>query len=512
MFLLCIAYDMRNSYSSHSPPVQSVAGANRPLAKQPSFTPNDGARARTSSRPLHRYHTQDIRGDQHETRGAGSMRSPSSNPNFSYHRDQPSPMLGESDEFNEDNEYSDDDYGDDYPPGDFDMWDLPPWLSELDDSTPARTEAQALKEYEDLRRAEEIKMMEEKVKQTKEEVMKKAAEAERMAEEVRIREEETRKKEMEMKQKEEELQRREKELEQRELEERKRREQEAKQKEEERKREEEERRRKEREAKEKENERKLDEELKRRAEAAETSRLQEKARMEGFRKEQDEVRRRTEDRKRQDSMGSSSSARYSQTSASSRTSSTPTPTPTPSTKPGAWKSANPSQSGATPSSGTSTTPTDHETQSAKERAWARRQAEFAKEQQEKFLRDQERQQRLHATQESKTMSKEEVEKLFAEHERQWNKVATMDMISWNIIPWPTFKYPNGPEDLTRPAISAYVLSPLYPTDRSKTEKDRVKEQIRRWHPDRFDTRMLPKMYFHDCKTRLTRTFIPTPAL
>ncbi|OCH83905.1 hypothetical protein OBBRIDRAFT_742502 [Obba rivulosa] len=94
---------------------------------------------------------------------------------------------------------------------------------------------------------------------------------------------------------------------------------------------------------------------------------------------------------------------------------------------------------------------------------------------------------------SKILSKEEVMKLFEEHERRWAKLQTMEMLSWQAFPWPIFKRPDGPDDLTTPAISAYVLSPHHPSDAKKAPKDRIKEHIRRWHPDRFDTKLLPKV-------------------
>jgi hypothetical protein len=39
-----------------------------------------------------------------------------------------------------------------------------------------------------------------------------------------------------------------------------------------------------------------------------------------------------------------------------------------------------------------------------------------------------------------------------------------------------------------------MQSPLYPDkDKSRTPKDRIKEHIKRWHPDRFETKLLPKV-------------------
>lgn len=91
------------------------------------------------------------------------------------------------------------------------------------------------------------------------------------------------------------------------------------------------------------------------------------------------------------------------------------------------------------------------------------------------------------------LTKEEVVKLFEEHERRWKKLQTMDILSWHTFPWPVFKRPDGPDDLTTYAIGAYVLSPHHPSDEKKAAKDRIKEHIRRWHPDRFETKLLLKV-------------------
>ncbi|KAF8881248.1 hypothetical protein BD779DRAFT_1445686 [Infundibulicybe gibba] len=92
------------------------------------------------------------------------------------------------------------------------------------------------------------------------------------------------------------------------------------------------------------------------------------------------------------------------------------------------------------------------------------------------------------------MSKEDVIQLFDTHERQWTRLATLDELRWESFPWPMLKKPSVPEEITSVAISAYILSPHYPEkDKSRPTKDRIKEHIRRWHPDRFETKLLPKV-------------------
>ncbi|KAI0795682.1 hypothetical protein C8Q75DRAFT_711719 [Abortiporus biennis] len=89
------------------------------------------------------------------------------------------------------------------------------------------------------------------------------------------------------------------------------------------------------------------------------------------------------------------------------------------------------------------------------------------------------------------MTKEDVLNLFDEHDRQWKRLPTLDILTWNSFPWPTLRKPHTVEDLSTTAMSAYVLNPHAPGD--KSDKDRIKEHIRRWHPDRFETKLLPKV-------------------
>ncbi|KII84642.1 hypothetical protein PLICRDRAFT_117606 [Plicaturopsis crispa FD-325 SS-3] len=94
----------------------------------------------------------------------------------------------------------------------------------------------------------------------------------------------------------------------------------------------------------------------------------------------------------------------------------------------------------------------------------------------------------------KIPTKEEIVQLFQTHERQWTRIkSSTDSLTWDSFPWPMLKRPNSVEELTTLAISGYILSPLYPGDKTKSSKDRIKEHIRRWHPDRFDTQMLPRV-------------------
>ena len=59
------------------------------------------------------------------------------------------------------------------------------------------------------------------------------------------------------------------------------------------------------------------------------------------------------------------------------------------------------------------------------------------------------------------------------------------------MPWPVLKTPSHPEELTAGAIGAFVLSPAHSGE--KGHRDRLKEQLLRWHPDRFESKWLSKV-------------------
>jgi len=267
----------------------------------------------------------------------------------------------------------------------------------------------------------------------------------------------------------------------------------------------------------------------------------EKIQQEEFRKREEEIRRRAQERKNQEwqeawsesakwtsakpstsppstgpwpipnrsgSTGTSSQAdRHSNTSGSSWTSSSSRPGFNPSTPASSTRTSTPS----TPSKPTSSTPrptgfagagvkpgtSPHPSASTSEAEWARRQEEQARKQQEAFRREQEQQELKRQAQASKILSKEDVLQLFATHERQWAALPNLEELRWHSFPWPVWKPPKDPEDLTSIHVGAYVLSQYYPGEKSKSSKDRIKEHIRRWHPDRFETKYLPKVKQED---------------
>ncbi|KAF6747118.1 hypothetical protein DFP72DRAFT_810638 [Ephemerocybe angulata] len=93
---------------------------------------------------------------------------------------------------------------------------------------------------------------------------------------------------------------------------------------------------------------------------------------------------------------------------------------------------------------------------------------------------------------SRGLTRDELARLFEKNEKTWINLTTMSALRWDDFPWPMIRKPTNPEEITTAAIEAYVLSPHYP-DKSRSEKDRIKDYIKRWHPDRFETKLLIKV-------------------
>ncbi|KAF9554671.1 hypothetical protein CPC08DRAFT_712730, partial [Agrocybe pediades] len=130
-----------------------------------------------------------------------------------------------------------------------------------------------------------------------------------------------------------------------------------------------------------------------------------------------------------------------------------------------------------------------------ESEWARRQAAFTNDQQEKFRREQERleaERQMRAA--GRPLTRDDLHKLFEHHERMWARLPSADVpnLTWSDIPWPMTRPVSNPDDITFGMISSYFLSPHWP-ESSRSTKDRIKDHLKRWHPDRFETKVLPKV-------------------
>lgn len=70
------------------------------------------------------------------------------------------------------------------------------------------------------------------------------------------------------------------------------------------------------------------------------------------------------------------------------------------------------------------------------------------------------------------------------YENVWANISSStEQLTFRSIPWPMANPPISPAAITMEAISAFLFSSSHSVTQSR--KDRIKEALRRWHPDRF---------------------------
>ena len=138
---------------------------------------------------------------------------------------------------------------------------------------------------------------------------------------------------------------------------------------------------------------------------------------------------------------------------------------------------------------------------AEERQRAAREREAAREQREYVEayergRMYEEQKRRAAAEEAHARYKAEA---VASYEDLWKRLAIRDIddraLTYSNFPLPIFDnaLKPRPNAITREAVADFVFSPLRMDARLKTRKQRIKEECRRWHPDKFETLVIPKV-------------------
>ena len=69
------------------------------------------------------------------------------------------------------------------------------------------------------------------------------------------------------------------------------------------------------------------------------------------------------------------------------------------------------------------------------------------------------------------------------YQARWGELLSSEgTLGFRDIPWPTFAQPTALEDLSPAKVAMFVLSPLHP---GETRREKVRNALRRWHPDRF---------------------------
>lgn len=94
----------------------------------------------------------------------------------------------------------------------------------------------------------------------------------------------------------------------------------------------------------------------------------------------------------------------------------------------------------------------------------------------------------------KPLSREEIQRVFEHHDRQWSRLPTILELTWVDFPWPVLRPPSLPDDISLVLLNAYISTPFLPEkEKAKSHKERIKEHLRRWHPDRFESKVLPRV-------------------
>lgn len=86
-------------------------------------------------------------------------------------------------------------------------------------------------------------------------------------------------------------------------------------------------------------------------------------------------------------------------------------------------------------------------------------------------------------------ARDEAEKeAWRQYEESWTALspsveASTEPLTFKTIPWPTFSPPSTVEDITPARVATFFLSPNH--SEGQARKERIKNALRRWHPDRF---------------------------
>ena len=130
-----------------------------------------------------------------------------------------------------------------------------------------------------------------------------------------------------------------------------------------------------------------------------------------------------------------------------------------------------------------------------ENEWKRKQEEQARQQQEQFRRESMKAEQEYMSRATFSTGKDSIVRAWTKYESDWTSLKDRTTLRFRIIPWPLLKSISSPDEITANAVGALVLSPHHSPD--KKARDRLKEQLLRWHPDRFEGKWLPKVAEED---------------
>lgn len=107
-----------------------------------------------------------------------------------------------------------------------------------------------------------------------------------------------------------------------------------------------------------------------------------------------------------------------------------------------------------------------------------------------------RQAHLRAEQARRVAEEEQIRQYFIVYESKWNELRTnnsLPPIDVREMPWPVFGVISSADQITYQDVRAFLLYPQRPGVEGKTARDKVKAEVLRFHPDKFNTRIVPRI-------------------
>ena len=92
-------------------------------------------------------------------------------------------------------------------------------------------------------------------------------------------------------------------------------------------------------------------------------------------------------------------------------------------------------------------------------------------------------------------SAEQARDVFARYDDEWDVLKSeicerTQPIHFTQMPWPVLARITRPDQITYSAVEEFLFHPLRP---AKSPKDRLRAEIMKWHPDKFDRKILSKV-------------------
>ncbi|KAF9226418.1 hypothetical protein BS17DRAFT_548692 [Gyrodon lividus] len=126
---------------------------------------------------------------------------------------------------------------------------------------------------------------------------------------------------------------------------------------------------------------------------------------------------------------------------------------------------------------------------------------FVREERERIAQEErERQARLLAEQARRAAQvnppDENIVQQFTTYEAKWDELRnnnSLPPINVSELPWPVLGGISSPEQVTYQTVLSFIFYPYRPFVEGKSARDKVKAEVLRFHPDKFNTRVVPKV-------------------